>query len=190
MLDRPHPDQVRNDRQLLCRALSGLAVLAAVVCSGCGQKEVADPDPVAIEVGERFIRLSELQAQADFLSRNKVPLASDSGAFIEHIIERSIALEKAHELGLHEDPEIQRQIENLLIGRLKQRELNLALDSVSVTEQELQEYYEANAHKYGRPAQARFALLFLPTAKFMNEEARQMQKARLEEARQLAANQD
>ncbi|MGZ0707123.1 peptidylprolyl isomerase [Coraliomargarita sp. W4R53] len=160
-------------------------VLGMVACSSQEEGEVADP--VAIEVGESAIRLSELQAQLDFLASRRTPVASDSESFISDYVQRSIALIKARELGLDEDVEFQRQVENLLIGRLKQAQINMALESISVSDDEVSAYYEAHSDRYGRAAQARFALLHLPADKFADAAARTALASRLQEAQQLVS---
>lgn len=161
-----------------------VALLALVLC-GCGPKD-AEIDPVAIRVGEREVRLSEIQAEFDALKVNGSPLAADRERFMESYVERLAALERARELGLHEDIELRRQAENLLIGRLKQIEVHDKLEAVEVREDEVQAYYEAHLDTYRTPAQVRLALLYLETPKHMSAEARDTVRTKMEEARQRA----
>ena len=77
-----------------------------------------------MSVGGREIRLSELQAELDFLHQKHNPAAASREAFLESCVERQVALQKARELGLEQDMELRRQWENLLIGRLKQTQLD------------------------------------------------------------------
>ena len=154
--------------------------------AACSSPPEQDDDPVAIEVGERAIRLSELQAQLDFLAERSTPVARDPGAFLTDYVERSIALSKARELGLDQEVAFRRQVENLLIGRLKQAQLDLALANVSVSDNEIAAYYDSKVNQYGRPAQSRVALLHLPTDKFTDEPKRRALHTRMQQARALA----
>ncbi len=165
----------------LCALLAG----SALSFSGCGSEpEVSDP--VAIRVGEREVRQSEIQAELDALAANGSPLAADRTRFMESYVERLAALERARELGLHEDVELRRQSENLLIGRLRQIEIEDKLNALVVSDDEVTAYYEANLDTYLTPARVRLALLYLETPKHMSEEARQTVRAKMEEARARA----
>ncbi len=144
------------------------------------------PDPVAMKVGEREVRLSELQAEIDYLHQKRNPSALDRDAFLEPCIERLVALEKARELGLDQDMELRRQWENLLIGRLRQTELDAKVRELTVAEEDIRTYYERNIEAYSSPAQIRLALLFLSVPVRSDEAAREAVRRRMEEARESA----
>jgi len=162
-----------------------LGVALALLWGGCS----SDPevtDPVVIEVGTRQVTLSELQAQIDSLKHSGSMLPEDSELFMERYIERQVAVAKAMELGLDKDPEFQRQWENLLIGRLEQKLVQTESVTLSVSSEEVAEYYQSQIASYTTPAQVHVALLFLPVQKYMDVSAREALKARLEKARELA----
>lgn len=167
--------------------VSGGALLAGMVLalSGCGS-EPAETDPVAIQVGEREVRLSEVQAELDNLQASGSPLAMDRERFMENYIERLTALERARSLELDKDIELRRQAENLLIGRLKKIEIEDKLAALELTDAEVQAYYEANLDAYRTPAQVRSALLYLSAPKHLSEEARAAVRLKIEEARTRA----
>lgn len=169
--------------QSICAIASVSGLLFA---SGCAPREVAGTDPVVLEVGGRVILLSELQAQVDSLKHNGASLPEDPAIFVEHYVDRQVAVAAALELGLDSDPELQRQWENLLIGRLEQKLVQAALAELSVTSDEVADYYQTQIAKYTTPAQLHLALLFLPVQKHMDDAARGALKTRLLEARELA----
>jgi len=173
-------------RQIV-RLVSGSALLAAAVLalSGCGS-DAPDTDPVAIRVGEREVRISEVQAEFDSLKANSSPLAADGERFMENYVERLAALERARALKLDQDIELKRQAENLLIGRLKQVEVEDKLAALEVTDEELQAYYQANISDYSTPAQVRVALLFLEASKHLSPEARDAIRSKMDEGRTRA----
>jgi len=167
--------------------------IIAVHCASCKRPEPAakqapaGQDPVAIQVGKREVRLSELQAEVDFLQQKHNPVAASREAFLEPCVDRLIALEKARALGLEQDMELRRQWENLLIGRLKEKEIDSKLAELNVTDDDVQAYYKRNIETYARPAQIQLALLFLKVSEHSDQAARETVRLRMEEARAMAA---
>jgi parvulin-like peptidyl-prolyl isomerase len=84
---------------------------------------------------------------------------------------------------LTEDPQVQREIELLLIGKLRDRELAPKLESVQVTTEEAKAEYQQNLSKYTTPAKVRLAMLYLPSGKKASETKRAELRQRLEEGR-------
>ncbi len=96
-------------------------------------------------------------------------------------------MEKARELGLDQDPELRRQWENLLIGRLRETEIESKLRALSVTDDEIRDYFQRNQSAYSRPAQLHLALLFLSVPASADDETRAAIRQRMEAARALAS---
>ncbi|PXA05117.1 hypothetical protein DDZ13_03915 [Coraliomargarita sinensis] len=169
--------------RLMKACLKQMPVLgcAGAVCffGGCSSEPEIE-DPVAIEVGRRTITQSELQAKVDFMRERGSLAAGNSDEFIDRLVERSVALERAREMGLDQDMELRIQWENLLIGRLKKVEMDRALASVSVTDQEVEARYTEQLDSFTKPAQIRLALLYLEKGKVTDSEAliERMEKAK------------
>ena len=91
-----------------------LIVFLMLPLSSCKSSEevtqpvAEDDDPVALTVGERKVRVSELQAEIDYLHRKQVSFAANREEFMERCLDRLVALEKAKELGLDQDIELRR----------------------------------------------------------------------------------
>jgi len=188
----PSPNHSRASAGRLCCG-AAIGVLALTLIPACKQDapsagSTRQADPVALNVGDKSVRLSELQAELDFLRARHSPVATERGAFVGASVERLVALEKARELGLDQDMELRRQWENLLIGRLKQTELDSRIAEVEVSDSEIQEYYQRNLDTYATPAQVHLALLFLKVPRHADDAARAAVAARLEEAKSLALN--
>lgn len=164
---------------------------AAFWFTGCGGDQAEDP--VVLEVNGREFRVSELQAQVDHLRTSGSAVLRDPEAFLETYVERQVALEAARQQGLDEDPELKRQWENLLIGRLRQNALEDAFVAISISDAEVEAYYAEQLEDYTTPARMRVALLRLevdPLAALGvdHETARsKMETARIE-AEQLPAD--
>lgn len=149
-------------KSCICMCLAGVAW--SLTWAGCS-KEPEVKDPIAIEVGGRQVTLSELQAVADFMREQGRLAGDDSEQFVERFVDRAVALEKARQLGLDQDVELQLQWENLLIGRLKQADLQAQLDEEPINDEMVLAHYQANIDQYTKPAQVKLALLFLEKKK-------------------------
>lgn len=159
-------NQVKQRRQLSKSRLSVCfaGVVLLLMWAGCSSEPEVNSS-VAIEIGERQVTLSELQAVADFMRQQGRLAGNDSEQFIERFVDRAVALEKARQLGLDQDVELQLQWENLLIGRLKQIELQAQLDEEPISDEMVRAHYELNIDQYTKPAQVKLALLFLEKKK-------------------------
>lgn len=168
------------------RARVGVLVATCLFVAACGDKEAVE-DPIAISVNGLQIRLSQLQGQLDSISGTGAPIQRNQQSFIDDYVSRQVALTKARELGLDQDPALLRQWENLLIGRLQQTTLTAALANVSVADDAVQAYYEANVAEYTKGTQIRAALLRLEIGSHVDQNQRASMRAKMEEARRLAA---
>lgn len=137
---------------------------------------------VLATVGERAITESDLRAEAAHRIERGRPVA-DKDALLRELVTRAALLERARRTGLGEDPEVRRELESLLIGKLWEREVGPQLRDLEVTPGEMRAAYEAALDEYTQPAKVRLALLFLPVRKGMSEARRAEQRARIEEAR-------
>jgi parvulin-like peptidyl-prolyl isomerase len=77
------------------------------------------------------------------------------------MIRDKVLEQRARAAGLDKDPEFQRQIRKLLIGKLREQELNTDLREVKVTEEEIKAEYQKHLDEHARPAKIRLAMLFL-----------------------------
>jgi hypothetical protein len=187
----PRPDCPifrRIHRLAVCASAAGI-VLAASCERGSApvSNEPAQPDdPVAIEIGDHKVRLGELQAEIDFLREKHNPSAANADVFLAASIERRVALAKALDLGLDHDPELRRQWENLLIGRLRETEIESKLRQTAVTDAEIEDYFQRHKATYSSPARLHLALLFLSVPARADDAARAAVRERMEQARTIA----
>lgn len=190
---RPDNQSMRPGGRVVHRlrgcSLSAIIFLSAA-CRQSGSTEVEKggmrSDPVAIQIGGRGVRISELQAEIDHLASKRHPAAANLDAFLTPALERLVALEKARELGLDKDPGFRRQFENLLIGRLRESEIEARLRATTVTDAEIQDHFQRNRRLYSRPAQLQLALLFLSVPSNADDKTRATVRRRMEEARAIA----
>ncbi len=165
------------------------AGILALLLAGCGEREIKpDANPVVLEVAGETLRLDEVRSRLDYLRERRASAADSKDAFVDDLVGRQAALARARELGLDDDPELQRQMENLLIGRLRQTELEARNAEIEISEEAVRERYEAERERYTRPSQVRIALLRLEKPSGSGSEAINALRKRLREAAAEAAD--
>ena len=158
--------------------LTGL-VLLATSCTPKTKPHKIDPSVLA-KVGPVEIRIDDLTERlARIPGRSKEDVLQD-------MIQSEAAMQRALALGLDQDPEVKRAYRNLLVGRLKERELSPRIERVEVTQEEIQKDYDRNLARYTRAARSRVAMLRLKTEPRMREDKEAALRTRLDEARLLA----
>ncbi|MBX3745653.1 MAG: peptidylprolyl isomerase [Verrucomicrobiae bacterium] len=171
--------------------LPGLVIVAALAwgVTGCNRSEEAaalpDGPRVVAEVGARQITALDIENEVARRTAARRPVP-DKEALVREMVERAALLERARLGGLDEDPAIRHEMENLLIGRLLDRELNPRREAVQVLPDEVRAAYEADLDRYTRPAQARLAMLHLEVDSKASESRRAEARSRMEEAREQA----
>ncbi len=89
----------------------------------------------------------------------------------------------ARRLGVEEDPHFQAMADDLLIARLKELHLHPRLDEASVSESEINAFYEDSIDQFRSPEQRRLAVLWFEDPR--RDEPRAVLRDRLESARAL-----
>jgi len=161
---------------------AAIIVVAVVLASGCSKKSAPD---VLARVGGQVITVADFQAEMQRRSANRQPLP-DRQALLEDMIARAALVERARAAGLANSPEVRRTIEDVLIARLKEAELEPQLEAVKVAPAEIQAAYEKDAARFTQPAKAHLAILFLAADDKTDTNRLAEILARANEAHQLA----
>ncbi|MGB0259442.1 MAG: peptidylprolyl isomerase [Coraliomargarita sp.] len=154
----------------------------------CKPQPEAESDPVVVTIGSRDFTVSQLQAMIDGLDARGARLPDSLDAFVEIFVERQVSVERALALGLDDDPELRRQYENLLIGRLQQHEMLEGNAQLQVEPAEVEALYQEQIASYTTPAKMRIALLQQPFSAHGGDSEAALDS--LEEARLEAATLD
>ena len=122
-----------------------LLALASLLCDGCHRPgtapETISEDILAYVDGQPVTVAELARASAD--SPNTPDAPEGRRALLDALIRRRAQAHLARKLGLDSDPDIQRAIENVLTGALRNRELEPSLRAVQVSDEEV-------AHEYAR----------------------------------------
>ncbi len=109
---------------------------------GCHQVGSSLPSDVVATVGETVIRSGDLQAELDRRSiRGQRP---EPAKVLDEMILREALVVRARQLDLHKDPDLIRGWKNLLIAKLKERELEPRLNNLDATAEERKGQIVAN----------------------------------------------
>jgi len=138
-----------------------LMVMASLVV-GCTKKREAHVSGLATVEGEA---VSE-QAFRDWWSK-KTPLEDTPESrreMLDRLIERRALAEAARVAGLEDDPIVRIQIENVLIGRLRETQLAPKLVAVAISDEEVERYYaDHREEEFMVPGSVRAAVLWFDT---------------------------
>lgn len=136
-------------------------------------------------VGSREIRDDRFQEQ--MVRRGGArPETLNKEALLEEMIDQEALCVRALQAGLDKDPELQRSWRNLLIGKLKEKELAPRLAKAEVTRAEIETAYAAARDRYTRPQAVRLAVLYLKIDPAMKPDKLAELQARMGAARQKA----
>lgn len=168
----------RGDVKLGCSWLVLLGLLA-----GCSRPVPPDPDLLA-KVGSREIRSAEFK---DWMKRRS---ASDDPAqmraLLEEVIDHHSLVQAAEKAGLDKDPELRRSWENMLVGKLRQAQLESQFSNSAPTGPQVESYYNDNLASFTQPGARRGAVLFIETPPKMSAEQKSQARRRMEQARERA----
>jgi hypothetical protein len=162
----------------LWAAIVGLLLAA----SGCHRPPSSPAaSDVLATVGERTIRVSDLEAEAG-RRRTAGAVVPGKDQLLEEMVTRAALVARARQLGLDREPEVQRSYENLLIARLKQLHLRPQLEQISITPEAVRQAGEAERARH--PARRRLAILQYAVNQRTSDERRAQLESRLAEARE------
>ena len=134
----------------------------ALLHTGCSEQT---PSPSGMLAQVDGVAIDEASYRHGWNQRPpKMDTPLEREAMLERLIQRAAMAQAAREAGLDRDPAVVEQIENLLIGRLKETQLRRELESVHISEQEIRTDYEQNlATKFSVPERVRVAALWFNT---------------------------
>ena len=168
--------------------LSIFSLLAAAVLCGCSKSpSVATGSPVLAKAGGDVITVDDFQNEVQRrIARNiAVP---DKNVLVEEMLGRLAALSRAKQSKLDADAETKREMENVLIAKLRAQELESKLASATVTDDEIRKAYDDGAAKFARPAKVRLAILHLQADAKMSDAKRAELRTRMDDALKKAAD--
>jgi peptidyl-prolyl cis-trans isomerase C len=145
----------------------------------------ATDSPVLATVAGSAITAKDLLAEVAHRQAKHQPVPSKE-ELLQAMIERAALLHRAKDSGLDRNPEVRRALDSLLVGELRQRELQVKLDALEVSEEEMRAAYAERAQSFTTPPRNRLAILHLVGDKSATEAKREALRARMADAREKA----
>jgi hypothetical protein len=163
----------------LCAQLGFAGV--AFFLAGCSPKS-APQGVVLAKVGVHEITEMDFKREAErrLMAGQTLPA---KGELLQDMILHESLLQRARAIGLENDPVIRRELDNLLIGKLMDKELGRKMDAIVVSPAEIKNYYEGNAVRYTKPELIRCSILSLGVDSKASEARKEEVRMRMVEAR-------
>lgn len=163
------------------------SLLAAALLCACDKKPVASTgSPILAKAGDEIITVADFEKEVQRRISKRLPVP-DKAVLIEEMLVRLAAIARAKQAKLDEDAETKREMENVLIAKLRGQELEAKVNAVAVTDEELKAAYDATAGGQARPAKVRLAILHLQGDAKMSDAKKAELRARMEDGLKKAA---
>lgn len=167
-------------------SLTALAFAAAVL-SSCDKKPVAAAgSPILAKAGDEVITVEDFQKEVARRMAKHVAVP-DKTILLEEMAGRLAAVSRAKQAKLDADPETKRELESVLIAKLRSKELEVKIAGATVSDDELRKAYEAGAAANARPAKVRLAILHIQADGKMSDAKRTELRGRMDEALKKSA---
>ena len=143
--------------------LSVIAAGSVLFLAACEEKPGASPqegeDTIAV-VGVEKITTGDLLHELHRRGIDHEERGEQRETVIADLLERKRMVAKARAAGFADRPEIRRAIDSLLINQLLEAELQPRLDSIDVSDDDVEAFYQTNRDQFAQPAHKTVALLF------------------------------
>jgi parvulin-like peptidyl-prolyl isomerase len=174
--------------------MSGLSryVIASIyilaILTGCSDLKEQDNSEVAL-VGEKAILTAQLIERLSDRSKglNAANLTEQQKLYVlNDMIEREVQIAVARLAGYETELTIVAAVENLLINKLRSEQLDKLLADITISQADVENYFQQNLQKYTTPAMTRLAIVRLSLSSQANSDKQADVKARAEQAYALA----
>jgi hypothetical protein len=138
-----------------------VAVAAGALLCACSSQDAQSPRIVA-QVGDQIITVEDFEHEMALRAPMRPGYYESAGArreLLDHLIDRQVQLNAAIRAGIPEEPAFRDLVERMMIQRLREVELESALASGSVDDDEIEAYYQAHIDQFSRPERRQVALI-------------------------------
>ena len=140
-----------------------LAACVLLVTSGCGRSR--DKEVVLVLVGDEKITVEDFNERIANLPRRYRDIVNKrKGEYLQELISDTMLYHEAIRKNLHKDKDVQKVIEEarkkILIAKLLKDEVD---DEIVITEEDINEFYDANKDKYMASEIMRVSHILVPS---------------------------
>ena len=162
-----------------------------LLLNGCSSKDPSSEldDSTIATVADRSISVTEFTSRMTLRSGGMTQIfaAEDKKQdLLDEMIQREIQVITAIEAGYDKDPKIIKALEKMMVTKLREEQLKKILAKITVSEDEIADYYSANVNKYTTPAMSRAAIIFFAVSDKASDKKQAEVKAKAEKVFKLA----
>lgn len=160
---------------------------AGLISQGCGKKAAVDPWPenALAQVGDEFITKDDLEKESAYRASLGRDVPSDAD-LLNEMVEHKALLNQAQRDGVASEYETARTVDNLVITKWKDKVFREVEGSVTVTDDEIAQFYRDEVERYTQKAKVRLSLLRLKVPMTASDETRQQALQKMVTARDTA----
>lgn len=167
----------------------GLAWAAAVLAAACARDEAPMPEGVVATVDGSPVTVEDLERRLERRGSRMQASAAAEGreALLEELIHFEILAANARKAGYEQNAEVQAALEQLMVRRFQEDQLEASLESLAVSDQDVEAYYNDHIADYTVAEAVRVGVIFVQVPPRAGEEKRQALAARAAEVREEIA---
>lgn len=173
--------------------IGGVAVWFFMVPSVDSISASEKPKEWVAKVGDEYITTEQFQ-QEMALRGGKLPGQFQSieqkKALLDELVYQKALVIRAKKEKIDRLPEVKRSMDQMLTSQVLRRDLRKRQDNVSVTDEQVQAFYDANAQDYVVPERRRVAMIQMSLPKGMVSDAVKKAEKKMAEAREKALKLD
>ncbi len=132
-----------------------------------GRQSSEELDAVLAQVGDVVITVGEFQDQLNRQSpyiRARYTSLEQKREFLDTLIRFEILAEEGVRRGLDKDAEVVRTMKSVMVQKLMKQQFDATVPPESVTDAEMQAYYDANLAEYVKPEEVRATAIIVKSA--------------------------
>jgi len=109
---------------------------------------------------------------------------------LDEMVQRELQVVRAREAGYDRDPDVIATLERIMVSKLREDQLAQHLAEITVTDTEIDQYYQSHRPDYTKPEMLRIAIIRFELSPNAGDEKRAEIQAKAEEVLKQAANLD
>jgi peptidyl-prolyl cis-trans isomerase C len=176
-------------KKLPCVLLVVTAVALGVSLLSCSKTDgnrsaEADGKLIALQINDQKINADVLEA---FLEKQSLPMNAENAdealkKKVDELVVEELLYQEALRLKLDQAPDTRQRIREILNQKLFEEQIRNKVKQLTISQPELQSYYEAHLAEFNRPEEVRVADLFIAVPKDASDDQRVQLKQKAEAA--------
>jgi len=161
----------------------GVSLLSCAKTDG-DKSAGADGKQIALQINDQKINVAVLE---NFLEKQSLPVSAENAGEllkkkVDEMVVEELLYQEALRLKLDQTPDTRQRIRDILNQKLIEEQIRNKVKQLTISQAELQSYYDAHLAEFDRPEEVRVADLFIAVPKDASDEQRAELKKKAEAA--------